>query len=834
MKSPPSRPFLLSSACARYHACLLVALLACVIGHPARATSAEMPSAEALERWSMLVAPDPAPADHDVQRSRSPYFMPREALQLSPGTAIGGEASRQWSEADVLEDPAQVKRAWRERLPPDAFAETATAHAAAPSEDGARSVEQATPWQRVYGAVRTSSARHQFAGRLTRSQSVFDHALGYRTTYAGASSGGLWKIVVAGLFPIWVPISESLDGSPSVGDFAAHPSDSRRLIIGTGDRARYGGSGIYWSANGGATWQAATMSPRPGAVTRIRVDRSQPNRVLACTTAGIFRSLDFGQSWTRVWTGDCTDLIQDQSAPIFWFAARAGHGILESDDFGSSFREISAPFGADAERISLASPVSAGNVLFSLATNGGGLNGIWRSTDYGRNWVNINTTDLIGWGQAFHTAAIEVHPYAPNIVVIGLAQDQFTTNAMASASSVSWSIFDGGHVDFTSFRFLADSAGSTDTRIAITNDGGYFTWDYADFSTAADGIANGFGLQTTQVFGFAGLSASPTSAAIVYHALQDNGTVRARHSGSVRQDLVTGGDGGQVSMSPTQLEHVAFSYGLPWRRAISLDGGTTNSTIDCGMAIDFTPSVVFDPVPGTQQLFASSAAQLPSVPARLWRKTADSTCNWQAVNSLALPLSPLFRPHLIEIANTAAAYVIYLTGAFDSRVIVLDSSVHGGPPNMQWALRTPPLPAGSTRNDGFAYADRFRGNTVYYVTGIARPSRLFRSRDRGLNWEDVTGNFATLIPDAHVWSLLAHPTRADELYAGTLVGVYRSDDGGRNWYRFMRNMPAVLEAKSMAINGAASPPELIVSSYGHGLWKRALERAPLVFRNSFE
>jgi hypothetical protein len=50
----------------------------------------------------------------------------------------------------------------------------------------------------------------------------------------------------------------------------------------------------------------------------------------------------------------------------------------------------------------------------------------------------------------------------------------------------------------------------------------------------------------------------------------------------------------------------------------------------------------------------------------------------------------------------------------------------------------------------------------------------------------------------------------------------------------MRNMPAVLEAKSMAINGAASPPELMVSSYGHGLWKRPLERAPAVFRDGFE
>lgn len=802
------------------------------------------------ERWSAVIRRPEAKSSPDEGRSSSPYFKPREALDLDRITASATTppSTRAWGPEQQREDPVRVKRLWTVRLEPERWQSVIEGHLAAPTEPSVSAGKSVGIWSRVIGGIHTGTPSRYYAGRMTKSQLTRDHVLGYDTTFAGSSSGGLWKLVIAGIIPIWVPISDSLPGSPSVGDFAVSPTDSRNLIVATGDYARYGGSGIYWSSNGGTTWtRATTPEPVSDSFTRLRIDRANSQRALACGNRGVYRSVDFGRTWTRVWTGQCSDLIQDQSNANFWFVARFRGAIFESSNGGASFgaTPIADAFGSTAREVSLASPASAGNVLFALVAGrsdsgfyGTDLNGVWRSTNFGRTWTNVNPTDVIGWGQAFHTRAIEVHPYNPDIVVIGLAQDQFTTNAMAT--SPTWQIFDGGHVDFTSFRFLANSPSSTDTRIAITNDGGYYLWDWSTFSTAADGIFNALGLHTTQAMGLAAMATTPASDSITWHMLQDNGAVKIRHAGPVRHDLITGGDGGQVSLSPDNVDHVAFPYGLGYRRALTLDGGSTAPLVDCGLTVPWAPTIAIDPVPGipasAPRLYTFTGPQPPSVRAQVWRRPLNANCTtaWAPMIGSATPLPANFNPRLLEIANTSAALVIYLTGWDDRRVFVLDSSVHGSPPGMSWAERTPAAPAGAIGNDAVAYADRFRANTVYYVSGTSRPSRVLRSTTRGATWPPITGNLATILPDAHYWAIVAHPTRDNELYLGTSVGVYRTDDGGVNWYRYGHGMPAVTDAISMAVNGAASPPELLVSTYGHGLWKRTMDSPEILFRHGFE
>lgn len=75
----------------------------------------------------------------------------------------------------------------------------------------------------------------------------------------------------------------------------------------------------------------------------------------------------------------------------------------------------------------------------------------------------------------------------------------------------------------------------------------------------------------------------------------------------------------------------------------------------------------------------------------------------------------------------------------------------------------------------------------YFYTLSAAPGRviagtskgLFSSVDDGVQWSLLTG--ALNHPDAEmpVYSVLEHP--AGTLYIGTGVGIYRSNDGGRNW-----------------------------------------------------
>lgn len=805
------------------------------------------------ERWSAVIRRPEAKRSPDEGRSSSPYFTPREALDLESvtATATTPPSTRAWSPEQQWE--TSEKPSWTARLPPERLQAIIDRHLAAPSELGVASGKSGGIWARVYGGVDSGMSRIYYAGRLTKSQLVRDHELNADTTYVGSSSGGLWKLI-PGFIPIWRPISETLPGSPAVGDFAVSPTDSRNLIIGTGDYWRYGGTGIYWSSDGGASWiRATTPEPVSDSFMRIRIDRANPQRVLACGSRGVYRSTDFGRNWTRIWDGQCTDILQDQSASNYWFLARFGGAIFESSDGGASFgaTPIASIVGDNLREVSLASPISAGNVLFAIVTfqdgdRGINLNGVWRSTNYGRTWTNINRTDVIGWGQGHHTRAIEVHPYNPAIVMIGLGGSQFTTNAMSE--SPTWQLFEGGHPDYTSFRFLANSPSSTSTEVAITNDGGYFVWDWSTPSTAGDGSFNRVGLQVTQAMGLDAVATSPADAGVVWHTLQDNGVVRVQHLSPVRHDLIFGGDGGRVSVAPESAAWVAFTAGMPWRRAVRLGSASSVLTLDCGLfAGGYHPTIAISPVAGlpsnARRLFTTEPPlpwppATPTISPQVWHRPLSGNCvgsdAWQPMVGSANPLPMNFAPKQLYVANVSGATVIYLTAPRDRRLIVLDTSVHGSPPNMTWADRTPPPPASPVGNDSAAYPDRFRANTVYYVSGISRPSRALRSNNRGVTWTDVTGNLATLVPDAHYWAMVAHPTRANELYLGTSVGVYRTDDGGVTWYRYGHGMPAVTDAISMTVNSAASPPELLVSTYGHGLWKRTMDSPEILFRHGFE
>ena len=151
----------------------------------------------------------------------------------------------------------------------------------------------------------------------------------------------------------------------------------------------------------------------------------------------------------------------------------------------------------------------------------------------------------------------------------------------------------------------------------------------------------------------------------------------------------------------------------------------------------------------------------------------------------------------------------------------------------------PPLPAGSAFNDSQIAADRssLRPYTVTYTTGVSRPSRAYLSNDRGQHWTDVTGDLAFTLTDASYWKLVANPSDQTQLFLGTDVGVYRSDNGGANWYRYSDGLPAVASIFGLELNfDQANPPLLHLGTYGRGFWDRqvapdaASARAAVVHR----
>jgi photosystem II stability/assembly factor-like uncharacterized protein len=127
--------------------------------------------------------------------------------------------------------------------------------------------------------------------------------------YFGAVGGGVWRTKNAGR--TWDPV---FDRQPvaSIGAIAVAPSDPRVLYVGSGEADMRSdisyGNGVYKSVDGGESWTRVGLADTRQ-IGRIVVDPGDPNVVFVAALGhgygpnperGVFRSRDGGKSWKRV------------------------------------------------------------------------------------------------------------------------------------------------------------------------------------------------------------------------------------------------------------------------------------------------------------------------------------------------------------------------------------------------------------------------------------------------------------------------------------------------------------------------------------------------------
>ena len=92
-------------------------------------------------------------------------------------------------------------------------------------------------------------------GRVTAVAGVVGQPLVF---YMGATGGGVWKTLDAGL--TWEPVSDKFFTAGSVGGLAVAPSDPNVVYAGTGESPIRGnlspGDGLYKSSDAGKTWKS--------------------------------------------------------------------------------------------------------------------------------------------------------------------------------------------------------------------------------------------------------------------------------------------------------------------------------------------------------------------------------------------------------------------------------------------------------------------------------------------------------------------------------------------------------------------------------------------------
>ena len=273
------------------------------------------------------------------------------------------------------EEPEELHLRWREvhgrkgTLAPAIQQAMQIPEFAAP-HDGSRS-SGPFGWKELAPGIHSTGSQPSYSGRVNVARYAKDAVTGDVVLFLGTVGGGLWKAVNLVLFAAWVPVSASLEGSPSVGDFAIHREEPNIMLIGTGEPFRYPGTGLYRSDDAGASWSALGWTGPVEFVTRMAVSSEDPELLLISTIDGIFRTEDFGLTGSFVHAGWTHDVAQDPANPSRWLATQSDVGVLESTDNGLSFAPIGGHggigIGDGVGRMELAFAPSQPNYVYAIA-----------------------------------------------------------------------------------------------------------------------------------------------------------------------------------------------------------------------------------------------------------------------------------------------------------------------------------------------------------------------------------------------------------------------------------------------------------------------------------
>lgn len=640
----------------------------------------------------------------------------------------------------------------------------------------------------------------EFAGPLNiggRLTDVEMHPSNLQTIYAAAASGGIFKSDNTG--ETWTPIFDNAL-SLSVGDIAIAPSDPQVIYAGTGEANCGGGSqtydgvGIYKSSDGGNSWVHCGLESSRN-IGRISIHPQHADIVYVAAMGnlfsnnserGIYKTMDGGLTWQNVlFVSDSTggiDLAIHPENPDTLYAAmwerirrpnRRSYGgitsgIYRSYDGGLNWTELTNGLpspGNNVGRIGIdISKSSPANLYTIYADKTGYFEGVYKTSNGGDSWTQTNDGPLSDCYSSFGWwfGRISVDPVDLDIAyVIGF--DLYKT----SNGGNSWS-------NITSPEVHVDHHGlyihpMNHNFIVNGNDGGLYT--------SVNGGSSWTWMNNLPVTQFYTCEVDRQHPERLYGGTQDNGTNRTLTGNTNDWQSIYWGDGFYVLVDPVNNNYVyaEYQYG---NFAKSTNGGNSFNTAMNGISSsdrkNWCTPVVFDPTNPEILYYGAN---------RLYKST-NRASNWEAI-STDLTNGPGLNLVFGTISTISVSPVnpeIIYVGTDDGNVWV--SAMNG----MGWEYLSLNLP---DRWVTRVAADPDDENTAYVTFSGYRWDEylphIFRTIDKGQNWEDISGN----LPEVPVNDVIVDPEDNNRLYIATDAGVFKTNDLGINWEMQGSNLPNV-------------------------------------------
>ncbi|MBJ17979.1 MAG: hypothetical protein CL933_01010, partial [Deltaproteobacteria bacterium] len=685
-------------------------------------------------------------------------------------------------------------------------------------------------------------AFNDYNGRV--SQIKITGAAGY-SVYAGTCAGGLWRwtyddYASNGDQVVWRSLGDGLP-NPSVRSFDVDPTNENHILVGTGEVQRYVGIGMFVTTNGGGQWNPVTLPPAVGTPSRFSKIEFAPSsglNVLAASTNGLLHSPDGGASWNRVLTNICYDFVWDPSGADLAYAISengANDTVWRGTNGGTTWNALPAPPAGNFSnaRISICRDQPGTVVIVTVDDTaltpplnvGRNINSVARSTNANTAtegnvvWTDITNVQAGGandpidiGGQAFHALAIAVKPDDANTILVGAGGQAITTDGGATWQTQGNGNLDYTHADLTSFYF-GRFGGAWDDLVWICNDGGMFIDDISGDFTAAhfQGDAS-TGIAISQV------DYSDADRDMIAIGLQDNGVLTRRGNQGdpvfVPWTQADPGesDGTEVTIIDAEIGTFWYCdgvYATPSWRIFANNSAAPTNNLDPGvwglrMYHDVWNSLMFSfetvnvtSIPtGNIAAGWSTAVTLPAQLRDVWGSTVDG-------NTLFVTYFPATNNRDLSVCRkSGATWNVTTTNNFAPASGVIESVT----PSYRWsdecwvALRSP--------------------------IGSAKVIHMLPDGTT----EDISGNLSNLNV---VHSVAVTPFNSDILYAATDIGMFQTLDGGATWTPYMTDLPVCQcrELQWVANDSAGWSHELVVATFGRGVFSRTISAPPLIYVN---
>ena len=608
--------------------------------------------------------------------------------------------------------------------------------------------------------------------------------------------------------------------------------------------------GLYWSSDGGVTWQMATIqdgnqtvqTPLPiggngggKAATSVVWNPVRQRFYAAVRAHGYYESID-GQTWTRLLHQPGAGLTTT-ACPTLGFAASSVcpifRGVLAvqpttGDTFALTVDLANRDQGLYQDVCALAG-TACGNstVLFGTALNAAPL-------EIGSGSKVI--------AQGDYNLALNAVASGSDTLLYAGTIDLYRCSLAAGCSLRNTTNAQNGCVNPAGVapaqHAIASLAGAGAPLLYVGNDGGlYRSTDGANEQASACSLddANHFQNLNAGIGSLAevvSFAQSPTAASTLLAGLGALGTAGTGSATSAWTQLATG-EGGTVAIDPANPQLWYLSTGA----GVSIARCTSGSA--CGPG-NFASSVI-----GAAQVGGDSAetdapwlldplltSNLIAGTCRVWRGAATGGAAWSGANAISAPFAtpaasacastaPLVRSlaaggpgNLSAAGQSAGSEVIYagLAGVLDGGQglgghLFVTTAANLASSTTAWrdaALSTVTndfADSGLFNPQGFdvsaivADTHDATGNTVYATLlgfsqiGASSP-HVYRSVDGGLHWTNVTSN----LPNAPANSIVVDPNDANTVYVALDTGVYVTTNistctSGNCWSVFGTSLP---------------------------------------------